>query len=421
MSKSNKKSQASFSNNYKNNQKSELLTQSNKASKVKRIDEIPDPNGALWCFSAVDTWFFRESRPMESIGGAQLQSVFPPPARTLIGAIRTAIGQAHGVNWHNYPHEREHQTLHQWIGDGQHLGRLSFQGPMVWQGGERLYPAPLVLLQSGEDFTRLAPSQAVTDCDLGKVQLPKKQSPELQGAKPLEGAWLTEAGFAAVLKGGHPSKQQVVKADALFHKEERLGIGRNNATRTTGDGLLYQTEHVRPQQDVTIGMCVQGLQASDDDGLHVPASGMARLGAEGRLAHWQRQRPRPAVSAPASASSGKCLLVLVTHARFNQGWLPDGFEKTTTPKTTTSDGQTVWEGVLHGVRLRLLCAVVGKPVREGGWDVATRRPRAVESLTPAGSCYFCEVIEGQAQTLHGSHIGQDTAYGRGELAVGVWH
>ena len=45
-----------------------------------------------WRFAAFDSWFFRESRPFDSIGGAQLASHFPPPSRTLAGAVRTSIG-----------------------------------------------------------------------------------------------------------------------------------------------------------------------------------------------------------------------------------------------------------------------------------------------------------------------------------------
>lgn len=369
--------------------------------------------GPLWVFDAVDTWFFRESRPMESIGGAELKSVFPPPARTVMGAIRTAIGEAQGVSWHNYPREPEHQALHTLIGDGDHLGRLSFQGPWLLKEGQRLYPAPLLLLKSGDQFTHLTPASQATMCDLGKVQLPTKHNPDLQGAKPLENAWLTEAGLQAVLKGGHPEAKHIIEAKALFDDEERLGIGRNNATRTTGDGLLYQTRHVRPKEGISIGMVVQGLEASDK----VSASGMVRLGAEGRLAHWTRTAAAP--TRPHLPTDNRLLLVLLTHACFSQGWLPDGFEK-----KQLDHGQTVWEGTLHGVTLRLLCAVVGKPVREGGWDLAGHQPRAMTSLVPAGSCYFCEVLAGDAAAiaqLHGQHIGQDTAHGRGEIAVGIWN
>ena len=50
-------------------------------------------NPPLICrFTPLDTWFFRESRPHGSIGSSELGSVFPPPVRTLLGALRTLIG-----------------------------------------------------------------------------------------------------------------------------------------------------------------------------------------------------------------------------------------------------------------------------------------------------------------------------------------
>lgn len=375
--------------------------------------------GPLWTFAAVDTWFFRESRPMDSVGGAELKSVFPPPARTVMGAVRSAIGNAQGVHWQNYPKGPGHQALFDLIGDGSNLGRLSFKGPYLLRETptlERLYPVPLLLLRSGAAFTRLAPSAQATHCDLGKVQLPTKQDQQLTGASPLEDAWLTRAGLQAVLQGQVPQAGQVLEAKDLFHTEDRLGIGRNNATRTTGDGLLYQTRHLRPQQKLCVGMVVQGLQDRDA----VPAAGTVRLGGEGRMAHWSRSAAPADLTVPAGAST-RLLLVLLTPARFTHGWLPDGLQAQTLP-----DGQTVWEGTLHGVRLRLLCAVLGKPVREGGWDLIGVQPRAMQSLVPAGSCYFCEVLtEGAAAReaaarLQGQQIGQDSALGRGEIAVGIW-
>jgi CRISPR-associated protein Cmr3 len=429
MNKNKPKNDVKFSNNYKKQapkadlQKADGTNQNSHVDKNNGSSEV----GPCWCFSALDTWFFRESRPMESVGGAQLSSVFPPPARTVIGAIRTAIGQAHGVDWHNYPHGQQagHQALRELMGDADGLGCLSFSGPFVIRSGQRLYPAPLVVLQAKQPdkkdtaaFTRLVPSDGLTDCDLGRVQLPKKLNAAAQGAKPLEQTWLTAKGLRAVLAGQTPTADDVIEAKDLFHAEERLGIGRDNATRTTQDGLLYQTQHVRPAPDVELGMQVQGLETDQT----VPAQGLMRLGAEGRMAHWSRSNGHMLLDSPAKGS--RLLLVLMTHGRFTQGWLPDGFEVRKLP----TSGQTVWEGTLRGVTLRLLCAVVGKPVREGGWDLALRAPRSMESLTPAGSSYFCEVLNvdataapgGAVQALHGSHMGQDTALGRGEMAVGTW-
>jgi CRISPR-associated protein Cmr3 len=371
------------------------------------------PIAQQWRFTALDTLFFRESRPMEAIGGAQLQSVFPPPARTLIGAIRTAVGQAHEVDWNAYASDKN-APLRAIIGSPESLGPLSFAGPFLLKDNERLYPVPLALLQAsvpstkaGVAFTRLAPSKVATISDLGKLRLPTKRD-VLAGAKPMENASITAAGLQAFLSGGMPDAKAIIPNDELYDSEERLGIGRDNGKRTVQEGLLYQTNHVRPKHDVAIGIVVKGL-ATDN----VPETGTTRLGAEGRLASWQREAIKPL---PAAKSNGeRIMLLLLTHARFQQGWLPDGFAE-----VTIENGQTVWDGEIQGVKLRLISAVVGKPLREGGWDLVNRMPRPMESLVPAGSCYFFEKIGGDVDKLHGLQIGLDTDHGRGEIAIGTW-
>ena len=368
-------------------------------------------NATQWRFSALDTLFFKESRPMEAVGGAQLQSVFPPPARTLVGAIRTAIGQALHVDWQAYAADIQH-PLRRVMGDADSLGPLAFTGPFLLKDKVRLFPVPLALLHakdSGtEKFTRLLPSPKITVCDLGAVRLPVKRD-ALAGAQPLEQAFITGAGLITFLQGQMPAANTIHKPSDLFDSEERLGIARDYATHTTGDGLLYQTNHVRPRQSVDIGIVVKGLLCPD-----LPAQGTCRLGAEGRLASWNCE---PAQALPKAKIAGKTvLLMLLTPAQFKEGWLPDGFAPVSTPT-----GQTAWEGVLCGVPLRLISSVLGKPMREGGWDMVGRAPRTMSSLVPAGSCYFCEVLNGaDAGSLSGQQIGQETPFGRGELAVGNW-
>jgi CRISPR-associated protein Cmr3 len=302
------------------------------------------------------------------------------------------------------------------MGGADSLGPLTFAGPFLVKKDKRLYPVPLALLHAKvlkqasmvDRLTSLMPSSVVTTTDLGTVRLPKMRNP-LAGAKPLDGAWMTAKGYTAFLEGDLPDYGEVIRPAQLYGGEERLGIGRNQATRTTGDGLLYQTNHVRPMDDVGVGIVVRGLDSSA-----VANQGITRLGAEGRLASWKYE---PGPDLPTVKIKGKqVVLVLLTHALFTQGWLPDGFHK-----QTLVNGQTVWDGELHGVRLRLISSVLGKPVREGGWDLVNRAPRPVDSLVPAGSCYYCEVTGGSdANNLHGKQIGQDTPYGRGEVAVGNW-
>ncbi len=97
--------------------------------------------------------------------------------------------------------------------------------------------------------------------------------------------------------------------------------------------------------------------------------------------------------------------------------MPDGF------KAIETDTQTVWEGTLAGKTLRIISAVIGKPVKEGGWDMVAKQPKPLKNLVPAGSCFFCtskEPLETLQKTLHGLQIGQETEWGRGLIAAGYW-
>jgi len=382
----------------------------------------------VWCFDALDTFFFKESRPLEAVGGAQLSSTFPPPARTLIGAIRTVLGDAYGVHWPDYGAQEQH-ALRTLMGSPDDLAPLSMQGPYLMHQGHRLYPAPLVLLQakardnSAQErlhFTRLRPADNAVNCDLGWVRLPQKQNPALLGAKPVEGYWLTASGLKTVLQGQTPQAHDLIEGRDLFAAEDRLGIARDAHTKRSIDGLLYQTRHVRPHVDTALAMTVHGLDATAFE--HLPRQGLARLGAEGRLSAWSRHAPQ---ALPKIDIQGqRLMLCALTHTQFEKGWLPDGFE----PVTTEVDGKPlqVWHGQLANKPARLVSVVTGKPVREGGWDMSQHRPRVLQGLVCTGSCYFFELDSAEdarhvAQAMHGAQWGQDTRWGRGQVGVGLWH
>ncbi|MDQ5770592.1 type III-B CRISPR module-associated protein Cmr3 [Thiothrix subterranea] len=374
---------------------------------------------ATLVFNATDTLFFRESRPMEALGEAQ--SVFPPPVRTLAGAVRTLIGEHFQVQWHEFDQKKGEHPLAAHIGFGESLGNLRFQGSWLACNGERLYPAPLHLMRKGEKLFQLTLDANTVRCDWGEnVRLPKlPDGDEPKGSKPLENTWLTEAGLEAVLAGENPSlekstkekpdiKTQVYFADDLFEKESRLGIARDNATRSVQKGLLYQTQHIRPNTDLSIELDVEGLP---DD---MPTQAMIRLGGEGRTASL-RVKPADNTFPTASISGTKFALYLLTPL-YGSPCL-DFHRKKCKP--------TVWQGTLNGIALTLHGAITGKVQRVGGWDMAANKPRPVKSLVPAGSVFFCSVDNGDIQAaidaLHNQHIGDFTEYGYGHLAVGVWN
>lgn len=375
-------------------------------------------------FSALDTWFFREARPFDAIGGSELASIFPPPPRTLMGAVRTAIGDALGADWpafgmdpDNYrlPDDRRLRDL---IGFGDDYSLLKLQGPWLTDREQRLYPMPLCVLErsTGQATTRIRLRIGKgANTPLGRVRLPELP-PGNAGAKTLERVWLTAAGLTAMLDGGVPHDDEIRRASDLFVEEARLGIARDNKRRVAGEGLLYQTRHLRPKSD----LAVEADVALPD---HAAVTGrLVRFGGEGRLAHLDVRESRALPQQPKpSANTLGLVLVLLTPARLgdgDNGWLPRGFEP------EEQQGVLVWKGQIAQVPLTLHAAVFGKVHREGGWDLAKRKPRDVVSLIPAGSCYYVTAdgdLAAAAKDLHGESIGAEPHLGRGLIACGLWN
>ncbi len=382
-------------------------------------------NGASWLFHSLDTWFFRESRPHGSVGGAILESRFPPSAPTLAGAVRTAIGQYVGVDWEAFKigagvcqrDGLETMDLHAAIGtavDGE-WGQLQLAGPWLHYHGSRLFPVPLDILEmeGGDCLFRLTIGPPFK-CDLGTVCLPERP-PQAKGTKSPEGAWVDGAGLSAILAGGLP--ERLYRPGDLFQREPRLGIARDG-TGTTIDGLLYLTRHVRPKPEVALEMIVNGL----DPALQPPSGHVVRLGGEGRVGVLEIVPSAPLPATPrANADTRGLILYLLTPADLEGQWLPGR----QTESVAGDQPFRTWPIHLQGHHLQVVSSVLGKASRQGGWNLACNRPRPTRSLVPAGSAWFVTLPEGgdpnrTIKDLHGRHIGLNRESGQGLLAVGLW-
>lgn len=371
-----------------------------------------------WRFEALDSWFFRESRPHNTVGGTELSCLFPPPARTAAGAIRTLMGEHAGVDWSAYSsgdgtaHRLPGLDLIEEMGDAQGFGKLRLTGPYLLRAGERLYPLPQLVASDGSTLHRLRPGPRPVPCDLGLVRLP--QAPEAKSRlRAVSGGWVTGDDLCRILEGGLP--RRVYEEEELRREEPRLGIGRDIQLRTAEEALLYQTRHVRPTEGTSVAVEVDGVASA-----LLPPRGLLRFGGEGRMASVEvdgggADPPRPQ-AVPTDASG--LFLTLLTPADLDGTWLPPGFSE-----SSDDAGTTTWRGSLVGVELTLVACVAERPIREGGWDLASGNPRAVRSLVPAGATWFFRVagrVAEAAERLHGLRVGSDTEIGRGEVAAGYW-
>lgn len=385
---------------------------------------VPTPSGTgrfVLRFEPMDTWFFRESRPHNAVGAFELASIFPPPPRTIAGAMRTLVGEKQRVDWADFQNDKAH-PLRAIIGYGDDLGPLLLDGPWLVLDRETLFPAPAFLLtkelKDARIFQRLTIGKPVTT-DLSELGAHLLEIPGGErGFVPLENAWMTAQGLSCVLAGGMPGRDMLRSARDLYTEEPRLGIARVNSRRTAAEHMLYQTSHVRPRSGLAVALGVRGL----DPALLPTEPTMIRLGGEGRAAILSRQQvadPIEALRPQPTHSTRGLILILLTPADLNGNWLPFGFQP------EPEDGCVHWRGRIAGVELTIHAAVLPKAHREGGWDQAAGQPRAVRSLIPAGSAWYCttEDLPAASAALHGQFIcdgPRDRALGRGRLAVGLW-
>ena len=368
-------------------------------------------------FYPVDTWFFRESRPMESIGGTALGNQFPPSPTTLMGALRTRLGDLIGLDWQALKQNPDMAPA--WWGDADQPGELRLTGPWLYLDDKHYFPAPAHLLRQPHDesFIRLTPGSAVT-CDLGKVRLPTLPLNTKPGVKPLEGHWLEQKDLVHLLQGHDaPAKMRTLSLNDLFDDEYRLGIGMESQSRSVIDGQLYQTRHLRPKQELAVMVSLDGLSSELEQRLQcsLTSEPLVRLGGEGRMAEVRILSAPPAMTLKnMPAKSARLLAVALTDIPITG----DTWPLPTFTQQTSAEGVNFWQGELAGESLELVAMATPKVRRQGGWDLLRHKPRTVRSFLPAGTVFF---FNQQTINQPSLRIGSDTAWGYGHLALGWWN
>ena len=181
-------------------------------------------------------------------------------------------------------------------------------------------------------------------------------------------------------------------------KRNRIGIQRDNASRTTQEDALYQVAYTRLAQGVSLGMQVDGYTGNIPD--------VATLGGESRMAWLEPTESWSIPEVPDLKLEGDVLryiVVLVTPAQLT-GWQTPGGKLADLPGTIVS-------------------ACVGKPVLIGGWDSTKRAPKDLQPYLPAGSVFFMEASTSDAKAIQDAHdtkIGTSTDWGYGQIFIGVW-
>ncbi|MEG6617610.1 type III-B CRISPR module-associated Cmr3 family protein [Peptococcaceae bacterium 1198_IL3148] len=360
-------------------------------------------NTKIWTFKALDTLFFRDATPYNAGEGGQseINSIFPPFMNTLQGAIRVAL--AYGQGW--TPEEK-----HKWpaeLGTPDYLGQIKLQGPYLLRNGEMLFPAPLYLMYQQDtqhnltQYTRLKPGDEV-DTDMGIKRLPV-QDKYLEGAKVMENYWLDRKGVTAVLNGKLPNGDNVFSKTDLYQEEHRVGIKREQHTRSAAKGMLYSCVHIRPQPNIALAVAVSGLP----DEWHYQIPRLIKLGGEGRMVEinisdFCQLMPEPV---PLKVVAGKITFTVTL----------------ITPGKYQDCTHEVIKNGPPGIPGKCVSACIGKLQRIGGWNSQNKCPLPLEPTIPAGSTWFYQADADKLESILAiQRQGVADPYGNGQIIIGNW-
>ena len=347
-----------------------------------------------------ESLLFRTGRPFDAGETDYAETLFPPTPETLQGAVRTLIATAQDTTATLSQLFRSGSALVSLIGDQQGYGRFRITNIALARRTrdttdvKPLYPVPAHLLKDDKEYFRLKPVEREgisSNMPAGMRYLLPREKPEGK-IQPVEG-WLTETDLQTVLSADADlsglDRRIISNADVFLH-EPRLGIGMDNATKSTRDGMLYSVQMLRMRHDYrsdqgflySFGFLVdirladekQGLLPDDQTrstlNLHTHDQGWVVLGGEQRAASYRIIGESPALPHQAARPGYGSLLYLATPAALKNGWQPGHWPTGVAPIAAAIPRyQSIGGWRLH-------------PGQSGGENKSMRR------CVPAGSVYF---------------------------------
>ena len=166
-------------------------------------------------------------------------------------------------------------------------------------------------------------------------------------------------------------------------EEAKIGIKREQITRTVEEGYLYKVNYIRLAKDLENKLDFVIDLKFDNDALPFPEEGIIKLGGEGKAATFKKIEGKPSFLEYSNREIIKSLInkekkfkiILNTPAVFKNGWKPDLKR--------------------FGLNAKLVTAILGKPLSIGGWDMEKMQAKPMYKLVPAGSVFYYELLEGE--------------------------
>jgi len=355
---------------------------------------------------AIDTLFFRDGRPFEVGGEANLQ--IPPSSSTFYGALRSALIAAEPSVFKFFK-EGRNTSLKEWVGEyGDSEGStasIRIKGPVfAKKSGTDItcyFPLPRDLLvyvtkngRNGEEKYFLiplrlkqVPPNITTNMDLTYILInPYSENIEYQNL------FLNENLFFKYLNGElvQPYEfilgEEVLSTEQIFISDYREGIGLKVKQKNVEKGKLFTQQHMvlTTDQEKQMGFVIK---------CEVPeafqSGAILKLGGDGKIAHF-----RPANIKEASREriiqqiekNKKFKVYLSTPALFKMG----------------TKSRAIYNGYFDDIpdlKFELIAAAIGRAEMYGGYDIVANVPKISFPAVPAGSVFYFQLKKGDAEMV----------------------
>lgn len=358
---------------------------------------------------ALDTLFFRDGKPFTMGEDTWASGIFPPAPSVFYGSLRSAY-IAQNLNQYSV-RELIAKTEKLKI---KHISFEVYAKIMDSKKSEKgqYFPLPKDLVaqkkvSDEEEYQRKEENIHKTY----KLQLSKKslalssnqtplflQSPfEGEEVKEVDNGIIHSLAFRKYLQGRDEDFFEGRELDKFLSNEPKVGIGRDDITHTTTEGLLYRVGMRRPKEVQII------IDFEEIEGLSLASSGFLKVGGEGKSVAYQLSKSLDITFKMTKLADDEATfkLYLATPALFKNGWQPSQIFETA------------------GVDVELMAAALGKPVNIGGFDMDKKRPKPMLRAVPAGSVYYYQLKSGSLQNLFNAIKEHRVSEERAEEGFGI--
>lgn len=283
-----------------------------------------------YAFYPAGTLLFKGAEPMDMGADHNASLIFPPPAQTIVGALRTAVLVQNGISFRDYYENKAAPEIIAAIGEATDPEPFRVVGPLFRLGEELYVPAPFSWFvdksEKKEGMTMVFRAQPVRS---RLIAGDDKHQFFIKGGRgemaSIGGMWIR---LSDLFSGSQ--ELEIFDGDHFYETEPRTGIALNQ-NRSVREGHLYTFTHVRLKPDVSLAFGTEG-------DLPLSENGFIKLGAEGRFGRYEKisdpifpeDRSGPYLSPSLVKGSEKAnqAVIATGKIRYIGGWdLKIGFHK----------------------------------------------------------------------------------------------